>query len=658
MLGTRTASLLLSGVLSLAPMNAFADDAWLPDQAADVPTTAAATVFNGLDVAMAPDGTSAALWVQGTTPTKGTAQALVRLPGGATGRTPLSAPGQAKAGVSLAAGADGTLLATWIEDVTGFSLVRYALRPAGGQWTAARSLSGSGQSASSPRAVWAGDTAIVCWLRSNGTHTIVQCSEKPPGSQFFGAVSDLSAPGGSADFLALAATSGRGVLSWIRPNASSVRVLQAAEWRPGTGFTGLSDLFTVPVVTDKLFTPALALAPNGRATILWSYYSTSASRHTLFSAATDVTGGFGPRETVSAPLEDAGFHYGLAVSEADTAVAVWIAGGMFSSTTRPAAGSFSNSIQNRPVSTSAGNPAVRWTGPDRAIAVWRGRSGTDRTMQSARLEDTGQFGPVTDIAALGGQDYFTYGGSLAVDGQGNAVAGWGRTVDTDPGAGVVNAHAVHVAGFDGAAPRIGSVDVPASVPVGTVAAMSADIVDVWSPVTASWNFGDGSTANGLQVAHSYGAPGNQTVALTARDALGHESSVDRQLSVTAAPAGSPAPVGPAATRVLVTPKVKWRVKGRRTKAKRLTVVLPAGGTLSVSCSGKSCPFQRKAFKRTGAVKVAKMLGTLPAKTKVTLQVTAPGKIGWFYSAKLRVAKQPKVSTGCLAVGTTARVPCP
>lgn len=49
---------------------------------------------------------------------------------------------------------------------------------------------------------------------------------------------------------------------------------------------------------------------------------------------------------------------------------------------------------------------------------------------------------------------------------------------------------------------------------------------------------------------------------------------------------------------------------------------------------------------------------LPAGTKVTLQITSPGKVGWLYVASVRAGRQPKVTTGCLAVGTTKQVPCP
>ena len=65
--------------------------------------------------------------------------------------------------------------------------------------------------------------------------------------------------------------------------------------------------------------------------------------------------------------------------------------------------------------------------------------------------------------------------------------------------------------------------------------MSVAAFDVWSPVTASWNFGDGQGASGNPVSHAYGAAGTFNIGLTATDAVGNAATTTRTVQIFPTP---------------------------------------------------------------------------------------------------------------------------
>jgi hypothetical protein len=98
---------------------------------------------------------------------------------------------------------------------------------------------------------------------------------------------------------------------------------------------------------------------------------------------------------------------------------------------------------------------------------------------------------------------------------------------------------------------IRSVAVPSPV-AGVAAPFSADVADVWSPVTTRWSFGDGAGATGAAASHVFGAAGASSATVTAIDARGMSATATRGLSIAAAPpappVSAPAPAPSAAPR--------------------------------------------------------------------------------------------------------------
>ena len=86
------------------------------------------------------------------------------------------------------------------------------------------------------------------------------------------------------------------------------------------------------------------------------------------------------------------------------------------------------------------------------------------------------------------------------------------------------------AGYDAVAPRIDSVSVPATGERGVPIPISASIFDVWG-AQATWDFGDGGTAQGEAVKHRFQKTGTFEIQVTATDGAGASASATRQIAI-------------------------------------------------------------------------------------------------------------------------------
>jgi hypothetical protein len=157
-----------------------------------------------------------------------------------------------------------------------------------------------------------------------------------------------------------------------------------------------------------------------------------------------------------------------------------------------------------------------------AFAVWQGTTGTFDVIQGAVTGSSGGFGAVENISnPLADSDRPAVG----ADGGGNAATVYEQET----------ADRAQVAGYDGAPPALAGLSVPTSGVPGAVLPMSLSPFDVWSPVTTTWNFGDGQAATGNAVSHAYGSAGTFNLAVTARDAAGNAASTSRPVQIFSPP---------------------------------------------------------------------------------------------------------------------------
>jgi PKD repeat protein len=225
-----------------------------------------------------------------------------------------------------------------------------------------------------------------------------------------------------------------------------------------------------------------------------------------------------------------------------------------------------------PVSLSiAAEPAVAVDPAGDGTVVWRAGS---EVAAPSRLPG-GAFGAAATISDSAHQ---AFGEPLVtMSSSGDAIAAW--TASTSP------AH-IALAVNDVTPPLLTGVSAPTSIAVGAQGSMTASASDAWSSPTITWDFGDGGTATGGAVSHTYSSTGARTVTVTATDAAGNTASQTRQVSVTRTEPG----------RVKVTatvPKQTWKAI-EKAKAIKLRCELDADGT----CSARA----------TVAVVVARRLG--------------------------------------------------
>ena len=134
---------------------------------------------------------------------------------------------------------------------------------------------------------------------------------------------------------------------------------------------------------------------------------------------------------------------------------------------------------------------------------------------------------------------------------------WSRSDGTDERA--------EAAGYDAAGPQLLGLQVPTMNTPGSPLTFSVTPLDVWSPVVTVWNFGDGASASGATVTHTYAVDGTFIATVTSTDAVGNSSSA----TGTVADLTSPSVTGfSIARRFRVGSKPTAKVVQRRKRVKR------------------------------------------------------------------------------------------
>jgi hypothetical protein len=222
---------------------------------------------------------------------------------------------------------------------------------------------------------------------------------------------------------------------------------------------------------------AVAMGPGGRAIILWS--ANDGGTRVLRFAVREPGAGFGPAQPMPPdPGSDPG-AYDVAFDSNGNALAVW-------------------------TSLEAGAQRVRWSGAP-AGQVFAG-AGT-----------------------LAGPDQGALFPTLAFDPQGNAVAAWQGKV---PGSGTNIDVPVLAAGYDAAPPLLRDLSLPTVGNTARALGFSVNPVDVWSPVTTRFTFGDGqATTAAVNVSHRYRKAGRFNVSVTATDAIGNASTATGNVQI-------------------------------------------------------------------------------------------------------------------------------
>jgi hypothetical protein len=431
-------------------------------------------------VAVDPHGNAVAVWsAYNQDATKNVVRASNRPAGGAwSDPVMLSDAGVFDGGQEVAIDTQGNATAIWTEIGGGTGpVVRSASRPSGGDWSEPVDLS-EGTVNSSPRlAVDPQGTVTAVWLGTaphisgTGVVTVVRSKSRPAGGPW------------SADAVALSSDDG----------------------------------------TASAAAPQVAVDAQGNATAVWGLFS-SANGYVAQTARRAAGGSWSAAEDLGdgdAPQ--------VAVDAQGNATAIWQqsdpSSSVVLSSSRTAAGLWSN-----PAPMAAGDSVDHvgfpWVGTDpqgNVTAIWARYNSTNVIAQATRHVATStSWSPSVDLTV--GRP-ITAIPAAGVDPQGHVSMVWSSSENPWSGASSV---------FDPIAPTLETLVAPASATAGQPVSMSVNALDAWSAVTVSWDFGDGQSAKGAAVSHTYGSAGLRTVTITGVDAAGNTTQTSQKITVNPA----------------------------------------------------------------------------------------------------------------------------
>lgn len=555
--GVGCVAFVCAGCLLVACGQALGAPSWLP--AADLSATGREATLP--QVAVDRQGDATVVWERDDGANT-IVQAAVR-PAGGVWHAPvdLSAPGQNAFDAQVAVDAQGDATAVWDRFNGSNYIVQSASRPSGGVWQAPVDLSVAGGDAVIPQvALDANGDATAVWIRSNGTNDVVQTAIRPAGGVWQATV-DLSVPGQEAREPRIAVNAhGEAAAVWRRSDGANTIVQGAI--RPAGG------VWQAPVdlsaTGQKALGPQVAIDPQGDATAVWQRPN---GTNTIVQAATLPAGGVWQAPIdLSAVGQDA-FNPELALDAQGNGTAIWQRSNgatyIVQAATHAASGLWQPPVDLSVTGQNADLPQVALDAHGNAVAVWQRFDGTADVIQSSIRPAGGTRRAPVDLAAPGQN---AVNPQIALDLQSDATVVWQRFNATN--------YIVQAAGYDAAGPQLRGASIPASGTAGVPVSFSVSPLDVWSPLAStSWSFGDGGSAAGAAVSHTYAASGTYAVVLSSADTLANSTSATASIAI--APAFV-APSAPALSNVTQTHR-RWREgSGKATLTRRRARKPPIG----------------------------------------------------------------------------------
>lgn len=524
-----------------SPAGAVAAPTWLaPEQLTDAGQIAYAPA-----IAAAPDGTVLAVWAR-TDGANIRIEVRIRPPGGEFGPAErLSAPGSDALGPAVAFDARGEAIVAWERA----GRVEATRRPPGGEFGPTKVVSDESESSSQPAVVFASEgDAVIAWTGQSGTPPSwsYRMWARAWGAGGLGAAQQLAAASTSdshetAGFRSIQlAADGQGDafaiwLYFVQTAPTMIEPLGSYSSSIGAAARPAGSSFALPATTldsgeesgllgARVESPSIVADRDGNALAVWS--RREGGQQLIEAKARPAGGSFeAGAENVYGPAS-AAFEPSVALDGDGNAVAVWQSqvGGKVGvlEAERPAGGSFGGPRVLSEPGTSATAPTLAVTARGEALVGWV-RGGATSQVEATARPPGGDFGDPLPLSPPAGEIDLT-DPTLAVDGQGNAVALWRL---------LKGGYVVEVAGYDAAGPVLSGLELPATGTTGSPLAFSVTPLDVWSPpASATWYFGDGATAPGAAAVHAYAKPGDYRATVTGADALGNISSASGAISIT------------------------------------------------------------------------------------------------------------------------------
>jgi PKD domain len=487
----------------------------------------------------------------------------------------ISSPGESAEEQSVAFDARGDAFAVW----DGYSAnvpeggahfgIQAAFRPAGGSWQAPVDLSpvqapGSGH----PQlAVDERGDAIAIWSRFGGP---VQEAFKPAGGAWQAPV-DVTGESGDEPQVVL---DGQGDALAVWDDWAGVE----------SAFMPVGGSWQAPVqVAGPGLAGGLQIASNeqGNATAIWDQWTNGFLSPRSVQSAFKPAGGawqaavdiVGKRYEDVQPIDAEDPHIAIDGQGDEMAVWVWELGHNVQAAFRPAGGMWQEPTELSVFEGSASDPDVAFDDRGDALAAWSSKPTvySSNIVQSAFKPAGGEWQAPVDLS---GETLSAYAPQIAFDEQGDAIAAW----TDEPG--------IQVAGYAATGPSLRNVSIPSEGKVGQPVAFSVSPFDVWSiGGETSWSFGDGSSASGTSVTHTYTTAGTYEVTIHSADALDNVTSTTGKVTIAPAPPtttpspSAPTPAGPD-TSTVTTPLVTLMASE--------FVVAGSSAQVRVECQAAAC----------------------------------------------------------------------
>ncbi len=512
----RTAVILGSAVLAAATLTPPGHAA--PGFISEVTTLTAHQSAGQYAVALAPDGTAHAIWVEETgstfllmaasRPRGGTWTAPVQVDTGSTTQD---------AEPSMAIDGRGVVVATWRDYLPGRtgSVIRTATL-SGGAWSASQDLSPATTHAFQPVvAVDARGDAAIVWSEditlTTGRH--VAGAQRPVGGEW--TTADVTTGPGAGAVAVAVAPDGRAVTFWAQDGTvqAADRALGSATWGAARQLSA-GNGGDLDAVVDR----------DGDVIATWRS-SGLAGASTIETVTLAANGAWGPVTTlVSTTTTQLAWQLDLGVGESGEALAAWVQAGDGNRTSdlytaaRTPGGTWSTTKVASPQVYNS-SPTVGFGTGGASVVLWTGSTEqltTAHTLYAVTRTPGHEWTPPTALASgsLGGP-------RVAVDPAGLGTLLWNE------GGGLLQTQV-----FDGVAPSIEHYTASELVRGGEAATYSAAASDLWSAPTVTWQFDGRTTVAGGQVSRTFSRSGVHRVRLTATDAA-HNTTTRDSVTVVA-----------------------------------------------------------------------------------------------------------------------------
>lgn len=513
---TRRRTALVLGSAALAATALGSPGSAAPGFISDVTTLTAHESAGQYAVALAPDGTAHALWVEETGSNFLLMAASRPRGGGWTKPTQVDTGSTTQdAEPSMAVDGQGRVVAAWRDHLPGRtgSVIRTSTL-SGGTWSAAKDLSPSTTHAFEPEVAvdQEGDAAIV-WTEdlgaSSGRHVVG--AQRPAGGTW--ATSDITTAAGAAAATVAVQPDGRAVALWTQGGT-----VQTADRTSGGAWTtprqlSASNGLDLSAVADR----------TGQVVAAWRSASTTGPS-TIETATRPANGDWTATSTLATATSGLAWQLDLGVGESGEALAAWVVSGsgnsrsdLYTASRAPGGAWTPTKVASPQVYNSA--PTVGFGTGGASVVMWTGSTEqltTSRTLYAVTRTPGDEWAAPTALAS----------GSVAAPQAAVDPAGFGTLLWSETGG------ALRTQVFDGVAPTIETYEPTVFARSGQPAAYRATASDLWAAPTVTWQFGKRTPVMGATVKRTFRRPGIQGVRLLATDAA-HNSTERTSVTVVA-----------------------------------------------------------------------------------------------------------------------------